>query len=86
MTSDSENAHDDAQRKLTGTEGQIDRQPAFHGDVTLQLSRGDVTVHVDHETFDVEREREEEFDYVADPVLTGGDIHADGQHDSRTCG
>jgi len=80
VTTDSQHAHEDTTLKITGTEGQIEFQPAFHGEVTLKLSRGDVTVTVDHDTFDAEREMEEEFDYFADRVLTDGDIHADGRH------
>jgi len=80
VTTDSQHAQEDTELKITGTEGQIEFQPAFHGEVTLRLSRGDVTVTIDHDTFDAEREMEEEFDYFADRVLTGGEIHADGRH------
>ena len=80
VTTDSQNAHEDTELKITGTEGQIDIQPAFHGECTLQLSRNDVTVTVDHDEFDAQAEMREEFDYFADRVLTGGDIHADGRH------
>ncbi|MCU4802686.1 Gfo/Idh/MocA family oxidoreductase [Halobacteria archaeon HArc-gm2] len=80
VTTDSQHAQEDTELKITGTEGQIEFQPAFHGEVTLRLSRGDVTVTIDHDTFDAEREMEEEFDYFADRVLTGGQIHADGRH------
>ena len=79
----SQNAHGDTQLKITGTEGQIDVHPAFHGELSLHLSRDDVTVQVDHDSFDAEREMEEEFDYFADRVLTGGEIHADGRHGLR---
>lgn len=80
VTTASQRAYEDTELKLTGTEGQIAFQPAFHGNVTLRLSRNDLQVTVDHETFDAEREMQEEFDYFADRVLTGGDIHADGRH------
>ncbi|QLG27150.1 Gfo/Idh/MocA family oxidoreductase [Halorarum halophilum] len=87
VTTDSQNAHEDTELKITGTEGQIDIQPAFHGECTLHLSRNDVSVTVEHEEFDAQGEMREEFDYFADRVLTGGDIHADGRHgltDMRT--
>ncbi|WP_224337654.1 D-xylose 1-dehydrogenase Gfo6 [Haloprofundus halobius] len=80
VTTNSQHAHEDTNLKLTGTEGQIEFQPAFHGEVTLQLSRGNVTVTVDHDTFNAEREMMEEFDYFADRVLTGAPMHADGRH------
>ncbi|MDR9431982.1 MAG: D-xylose 1-dehydrogenase Gfo6 [Natronomonas sp.] len=80
VTTDSQHAQKDTELKITGTEGQIEFQPAFHGEVTLRLSRGDVTVTVDHDTFDAEREMMEEFDYFADRVLTDTPVHADGRH------
>lgn len=80
VTTDSQRAHEDTQLKITGTEGQIDLRPAFHGECTLHLSRGDVSVTVSHEQHDAQREMREEFDYFADRVLTDGDIHADGEH------
>lgn len=80
VTTDSQNAHKDTQLKITGTEGQIELRPAFHGKASLHLSRNDVTVQIDHKTFDAEREMEEEFDYFADRVLTDGDIYGDGRH------
>jgi len=80
VTTDSQHAQEDTELKITGTEGQIEFQPAFHGEVTLRLSRGEVTVTVDHDTFDAEREMTEEFDYFADCVLTDTPVHADGRH------
>jgi xylose dehydrogenase (NAD/NADP) len=80
VTLDSQHAHGDTQLKLTGTEGQIDIHPAFHGETTLELSRNDLTITVDHDTFDAQAEMEVEFDYFADRVLSGEDIYADGRH------
>jgi xylose dehydrogenase (NAD/NADP) len=80
VTTDSQHAQEETELKITGTEGQIEFQPAFHGEVTLRLSRGEVTVTVDHDTFDAEREMTEEFDYFADCVLTDTPVHADGRH------
>jgi xylose dehydrogenase (NAD/NADP) len=76
----SQNAQSDTQLKITGTEGQIDLRPAFHGDVSLCLSRGDVSVTVDRDEFGAEQEMEAEFDYFADRVLTDADIYPDGRH------
>lgn len=80
VTTDSQHAYEDTTLKITGTEGQIEFQPAFHGEVSLSLSRNDMTVEVTHDTFDAEREMKEEFDYFADRVLTNSDIHTDGAH------
>ncbi|WP_101297033.1 D-xylose 1-dehydrogenase Gfo6 [Halegenticoccus soli] len=83
ISTSSQNAHEDTHLKLTGTEGQIELHPAFHGECTLHLSRGDVSVRVTHEAFDAEQEMREEFDYFADRVLSGGDIYPDGRHGLR---
>jgi len=80
VTTESQNAHENTQLKITGTEGTIDLRPAFHGECHLHLSRGELTVSVNHEGFGAEREMLEEFDYFADRVLGDADIHADGRH------
>lgn len=80
VTTDSQNAHSDTQLKITGTDGQIELRPAFHGKVNLHLSRNETTVTVEHENVDAEDEMREEFDYFADRVLTGADIVPDGRH------
>ncbi|WP_135303936.1 D-xylose 1-dehydrogenase Gfo6 [Haloarcula amylovorans] len=80
ITTTSQNAHEDTQLKLTGTGGQIDLRPAFHGKCTMHLSRGDMSATVSHEAFDSQREMREEFDYFADRVLTDGEFVADGHH------
>ncbi|WP_225336372.1 D-xylose 1-dehydrogenase Gfo6 [Halomicrobium urmianum] len=80
VTTDSQHAHEDTNLKITGTEGQIEFQPAFHGQATLHLSRGDLSVTVEHDAFDAEREMEEEFDYFANCLLTDSDVYADGRH------
>jgi D-xylose 1-dehydrogenase (NADP+, D-xylono-1,4-lactone-forming) len=80
VSTTSQRAHDDTQLKLIGTEGTIELDPAFHGQASLRLSRGDLSVTVDHETYDAEREVREVFDYFADRVLTGEEIYADGRH------
>lgn len=80
VTTDSQNAHDDTQLTITGTQGQIELRPAFHGECSLRLARGDLTVTVEHGTFDAEAEMREEFDFFADRVLSGAEIYADGRH------
>ncbi|WP_254280553.1 D-xylose 1-dehydrogenase Gfo6 [Haloarcula marina] len=81
MTStSSQNAQTDTHLKVTGTEGQIELQPAFHGECTLHLKRGDLSITVDHTTFDAQREMREEFDYFADRILSDGEIYPDGRH------
>ncbi|ELZ15469.1 oxidoreductase domain protein [Haloterrigena salina JCM 13891] len=80
ISTSSQHAHEDTHLKITGTEGQIDLRPAFHGECSLHLSRGDVSVTIDHESFDAEREMEEEFDYFADRLLGDAEIYPDGRH------
>ncbi|WP_254764524.1 D-xylose 1-dehydrogenase Gfo6 [Natrinema marinum] len=80
LSTSSQHAHEDTHLKLTGTEGQIELRPAFHGECSLHLSRGDVSVTVEHGSFDAEREMKEEFDYFADRLLGDGDLYPDGRH------
>lgn len=76
----SQNAQADTQLKLVGTEGQIELAPAFHGEATLHLSKGDVRAEIEGASFTETEEMREEFDYFADRVLTGSDIGPDGEH------
>jgi xylose dehydrogenase (NAD/NADP) len=80
ITTASQNAHTDTHLKITGTEGQIELHPAFHGEAKLHLKRDDLSITVEHDTFGAQREMREEFDYFADRVLTDGDIYPDGRH------
>lgn len=81
MTStSSQNAHEDTHLKITGTDGQIELRPAFHGECSLHLSRGELSVTIEHDSFDAEREMEEEFDYFADRLLGDAEIYPDGRH------
>ncbi|SEV85290.1 D-xylose 1-dehydrogenase Gfo6 [Natrinema salifodinae] len=79
----SQRAHEDTHLKITGTEGRIELRPAFHGECSLHLSRGDVSVTIEHDAFDAEREMEEEFDYFADRLLGDAEIYPDGRHGLR---
>ncbi|RRJ33681.1 D-xylose 1-dehydrogenase Gfo6 [Halocatena pleomorpha] len=76
----SQNAYEDTRLTITGTQGQIELRPAFHGECGLHLSRNDLSIDVTHETFDAERETTELFDYFSDRLLTDGDIYPDGRH------
>ncbi len=72
---------------ITGTDGRIELDPAFHGEVRLRLVRDGVDVVAEDPDVDATREMTEEFDYFADRVLTGEPIEPDGQHalvDMRT--
>ncbi len=80
VTTTSQNAQTDTQLKITGTEGQIELDPAFHGECALRLTRGDLVVDVDHREFDAEREVLELFDYFSDRVLGDAEIEPDGRH------
>lgn len=79
----SQRAHEDTQLKITGTEGQIELRPAFHGEVELRVETGDLSVEMAHATAGEVDEMCEEFDYFADRLLTGADIGPDGRHGLR---
>jgi predicted dehydrogenase len=80
ITTESQNAYENTQLKITGTEGIVDLRPAFHGECHLHLSRGDLTVSVKHEGFGAQQEMLEEFDYFADRILSDAEIHPNGRH------
>ncbi|MFC6963410.1 D-xylose 1-dehydrogenase Gfo6 [Halocatena marina] len=75
----SQNAHQDTQLTITGTDGQIELRPAFHGTCELHLSGDGLDAQISNE-FGATDEMREEFDYFADRVLTGESIYADGHH------
>ncbi|KTG07768.1 glucose-fructose oxidoreductase [Haloprofundus marisrubri] len=76
----SQRAHADTQLKITGTEGQLELRPAFHGECTLLASKGDVSVELSHESFEAVEEMTEEFDYFADRLLSDVPVYPDGAH------
>jgi len=80
VSTSSQNAQEDTQLKITGTDGQIELRPAFHGQCTLHISRGEATVTVEHDGFDAQREMREQFDYFADRILTDVPIYPNGEH------
>ena len=73
----SQNAYDDTELKITGTEGQLTLSPAFHLECGLTLERNGVSAEI---TFENVNEMTEEFDYFADRVLSGEPVYADGTH------
>jgi len=83
----SQNAQDDTELKIIGTQGQIQIQPAFHGEAALHVKNGEIEATVEYAAGDAEFEMKEEFDYFADRILTDSEITPDGQHgldDMRT--
>lgn len=83
----SQNGYEDTELTLVGTDGRIELSPAFHGDCNLHLTRDGISVSLEMESLDVEREMREEFEYFADHVLSGRSVYADGRHglvDMRT--
>nr|WP_233340989.1 D-xylose 1-dehydrogenase Gfo6 [Haloprofundus sp. MHR1] len=76
----SQRAHTDTQLKITGTDGQLELRPAFHGECTLYASDGDLTVELSHDSFGAVEETTEEFDYFADRLLSEARIYPDGEH------
>ena len=87
VSTSSQHAQTSSLLTVTGTDGELELRPAFDGECSLHVSRGDLRVDVDHRSFDAQREMREEFDYFADRVLTGADVYPDGRHgllDMRT--
>lgn len=80
LSTASQRAHQDTQLKITGTEGQIELRPAFHGEVEMRVETGDLSVEMAHATADEVDEMREEFDYFADRLLTDAEIGPDGRH------
>jgi len=75
----SQNTHESGLFRVTGTDGQIELEPAFFNDPakTLTLSRADTTAEA---TFDPIDQMEAEFDHFANCLLEGDQPHADGRH------
>jgi len=75
----SQHAHRESHLRVTGTEGAVEVDPAFfpRTDRGFRLEVGGEATAVEWEQVD---QMTEEFDYFADRVLGGGDIHADGEH------
>jgi xylose dehydrogenase (NAD/NADP) len=65
--------------RVTGTEGEIELDPAFYNrqDRGFRLSLGSQSVEYD---FEQVNQMTEEFDYFAHCLLTGTDPHPDGEH------
>lgn len=74
-----QNGQSDSQLTVTGTEGQLELRPAFHGECRLHAVRGDRRADFDR-AFGAEEEMCEEFDYFADRLLTDAAIEPDGEH------
>ncbi len=80
LGSSSQHAQTATMLSITGTEGRIRLEPAFHGVVTLHLQQGDLSITIENDDMDAEREMTEEFDYFADRVLGDKSILPDGRH------
>lgn len=79
LVTTSQNAQPDTRLTISGTDGQIELDPAFHGTASIRLSRGDLRVEIDHASFDELTETREVFDYFADRLTTDGTVDPDGQ-------
>ena len=75
----SQNAHHSSFLRVTGTEGEIELDPAFYNrqQRSLTLSRAGTTASHPVERVD---QMEEEFEYFAGCVLSGERPHPDGEH------
>ena len=76
----SQRGYENTQLTVTGTEGQIELRPAFHGECRLRVQRGTLTADIDHDEFDAVDEMREEFDHFVDRLLSGNKIYPDGDH------
>ena len=80
----SQNAQTSTSLRVTGTEGRIHLEPAFHMETELRVRRGETATTLDTpET----NQMTEVFDYFADRLLAGSDDYPDGEHglhDMRT--
>ncbi|GGL38461.1 glucose-fructose oxidoreductase [Halarchaeum grantii] len=72
-----QNAYDDTELTITGTEGKLTLSPAFHMECRLELDREGYSVSAEAEDVN---EMTEEFDYFADRVLSDEPVYADGEH------
>jgi len=62
--------------RFPGTEGpQLKHRLAFHGECGIQVRRENLTGDIDHDEFDDIDEMREEFDYFADRLLSGNEVH-----------
>jgi xylose dehydrogenase (NAD/NADP) len=75
----SQNAASSSYLRVTGTEGELELDPAFFPvePRKLRVRRGDLDATID---FDQRSQMTEEFDYFADRVLSDTDPHPDGEH------
>ena len=73
----SQNAHENTFLEITGTDGTIRLDPAFHMETDLSLTVDGSTVSVDQAQRDQMREL---FDYVAHAILTDEPVSVDGAH------
>ena len=80
LGSASQHAQSESFLVITGTEGQIRLDPAFHGAAELHVAIRDTTATIEQNGMDAEGEMREEFDYFADRILSGADIYPDGSH------
>jgi predicted dehydrogenase len=75
----SQNAASSSYLRVTGTEGELELDPAFFPvePRKLRVRRGEVDATLD---FDQRSQMTEEFDYFADRVLSNTPVHPDGEH------
>ena len=73
----SQNAHSNTFLEITGTEGVMRIDPAFHMETELSITVGENRVSFDTSTVDQMREL---FDYFAHAVITETAVTADGKH------
>jgi len=73
----SQNAHSNTFLEVTGTEGSLRLDPAFHMETGFELTVGESSVAIDADQPD---QMEELFDYFGHAVHTGQSVTPDGEH------
>ncbi|WP_435125547.1 D-xylose 1-dehydrogenase Gfo6 [Halobaculum sp. D14] len=73
----SQNAHTTTHLEITGTEGRVRIEPAFHLDTELTVTLGDTTLDFDTPKVN---QMTEVFDYFGHAVVTDADVGLDGEH------
>ncbi|MCD2201454.1 Gfo/Idh/MocA family oxidoreductase [Halobacterium sp. KA-4] len=72
-----QNAYNDTELTITGTDGQLTLSPAFHMECELAVETADRSFSASADDIN---EMTEEFDYFADRVLSSEPVYADGEH------
>jgi len=76
----SQNSYESGFLRITGTQGEVELEPAFLAPSGLRVSRNDLDTTFDLPELSQHRQMQEEFDYFSDCVLSDRDPLPDGEH------